>query len=173
MTRVRWRALETGGVEVCTVDDGRDGVRVEGRIDDAGATLTYVLQAEADWSFRDLVARTAAGELHVGRDAGGSWTVDGVPRPDLAEAREVDLSASPLTNTLPVRRLRLAVGASADIVTAYVAVTELTVTLDPQRYTRVSEMRYRYDSLDSDFTRVVEVDADGLVVDYPGLFVRV
>ncbi|MCK6454853.1 MAG: putative glycolipid-binding domain-containing protein [Alphaproteobacteria bacterium] len=32
--------------------------------------------------------------------------------------------------------------------------------------------RYRYESLDSDFARKIEVDADGLVVAYPGLFRR-
>jgi len=50
----------------------------------------------------------------------------------------------------------------------------LTVTIDPQRYTCLEPMRrYRYESLDSDFTREIEVDLDGLVVVYPGLFKRI
>jgi len=48
------------------------------------------------------------------------------------------------------------------------------VTIDPQRYTCLEPMRrYRYESLDSDFTREIEVDLDGLVVVYPGLFRRI
>ena len=56
---------------------------------------------------------------------------------------------------------------------AYVALPELTVTIDPQRYTCLDrDRRYRFESLDGDFTRDIEVDAGGLVVTYPGLFRR-
>lgn len=76
------------------------------------------------------------------------------------------------TNTLPIRRLGLAVGESADIVTVYVDHESFTVTTDPQRYTRLDTDRYLYESRDGDFRREITVDDDGLVVDYPGLFER-
>ena len=100
------------------------------------------------------------------------WEIAGETRSDLRDAREVDISASPLSNTLPIRRLRLDVGESADIVTAYIRIPELEVTPDPQRYTRISENEYLYESRDSDFRRSLTVDGDGLVVEYPGLFTR-
>jgi uncharacterized protein len=84
----------------------------------------------------------------------------------------VDIAISPLSNTLPIRRLELAVGESAEITTAYVAVPDLTVVTDPQRYTRLADHEYRYESRDSNFKRVITVDEHGLVVTYPGLFVR-
>lgn len=98
--------------------------------------------------------------------------MDGELRPDLDGAREVDISVSPLSNTLPIRRLNLAVGESADIITAYLTLPDLTVTFDPQRYTRLSEREYLYESRDSDFRRTITVDDTGLVIDYPGLFER-
>jgi hypothetical protein len=50
----------------------------------------------------------------------------------------------------------------------------LSVTTDPQRYTRLETgKRYRYESLDSDFVREIDIDDDGLVVTYPGLFRRI
>ena len=56
----------------------------------------------------------------------------------------------------------------------YISLPEFTVTTDPQRYTCLEPgRRYRYESLDSDFVREIEVDAQGLVVTYPGLFRRV
>jgi uncharacterized protein len=56
----------------------------------------------------------------------------------------------------------------------YVRLPDFTVTIDPQRYTCLKRgWRYRYESLDSDFTRDIDIDADGLVVTYPGLFRRV
>ncbi len=84
--------------------------------------------------------------------------VDGRERNDLEAAREVDIAVSPLSNTLPIRRLELAIGESADITTAYVAVPELTVVADPQRYTRLARHDYLYESRDSDFRRVLTVD---------------
>jgi hypothetical protein len=72
-----------------------------------------------------------------------------------------------------VRRLNLARGQAVDLKVAYVRVPALTIALDPQRYTCLEPMKlYRYDSLDSDFTRDIEVDDKGLVVTYPGLFRR-
>ena len=52
-------------------------------------------------------------------------------------------------------------------------VPSLEVIPDPQRYTRIDNRVYRFESLDSDFTRDIQVDADGFVVEYPGLFSRV
>jgi hypothetical protein len=44
---------------------------------------------------------------------------------------------------------------------------------DRQRYTCLEPLRaYRYESLDSDFVREIQVDQNGLVVTYPGLFRR-
>jgi hypothetical protein len=107
-------------------------------------------------------------------DGAGSWTDgSGAPLAHLSGAIDVDLSASPFTNTLPIRRLLLAQGRSADILVAYIAFPELTVAIDRQRYTCLEPDRsYRFESLDSDFSRDIEVDGDGLVVTYPGLFRR-
>jgi hypothetical protein len=47
------------------------------------------------------------------------------------------------------------------------------VVSDPQSYVCLEKLkRYRYKSLDSDFVREIEVDSDGLVVTYPGLYRR-
>jgi hypothetical protein len=54
-------------------------------------------------------------------------------RPDLAGAVDIDISVSPFTNTLPIRRLRLARGLAADLTMAYVRVPELIDVPDPQR----------------------------------------
>ena len=56
---------------------------------------------------------------------------------------------------------------------AYIDVADLTVVPDPQRYTRLDEDLYLYESLDSEFSREITVDFDGFVIDYPGLFERV
>jgi hypothetical protein len=79
---------------------------------------------------------------------------------------------TPFTNTLAIRRLGLKVGQAAEIKVAYVLVPELRLRAAPQRYTRLAERRWRFDGLDLDFTADLTVDADGFVVEYPGLFRR-
>ncbi|WP_205649332.1 putative glycolipid-binding domain-containing protein [Agromyces sp. LHK192] len=168
---IAWIA-DGGGDEDCDIRfPARGGMTASGVVGAEFGECRYRLATDAHWRFVELELELGERRLVVERVEGG-WTVDGRPRPDLADAVEIDLSVSPVTNTLPIRRLDLPVGASADITTAYISVPELTVQPDPQRYTRTGEREYRYESLDSDFTRLITVDGEGIVVDYPGLFSR-
>jgi hypothetical protein len=93
--------------------------------------------------------------------------------PDLKGCIDVDFSLTPSTNTLPIRRLHLAVGESRELTAAWVRFPELTVEPLAQRYTRLAERRYRYESIVSGFTAELEVDDLGLVVTYEGIWQRV
>ena len=148
-------------------------MRVHSHIDFADAHFDYDVILDAQWVFRALRIEAGDGRvLELRHDAAGWWTENRMVRPDLDDAIDIDLSFSPFTNALPIRRLALPIGGRADIVTAYVASPSLAVLPDPQRYTRVADDRYLYESLDSDFAREIRVDADGMVIDYPGLFTR-
>ncbi|NQX10990.1 putative glycolipid-binding domain-containing protein [Microbacteriaceae bacterium VKM Ac-2855] len=175
MPELAWRRLDEPGIERTRVVIDADGFRaegdVEGDVEGGDLTLHYALECDASWRTRRLELRVGDRIRILTSAGGGSWS-DGAPLPELAGALDVDVSATPLTNVLPIRRLSLSIGASAEIVTVYVDVPSLTVTPDPQRYTRLAERVYRYESLDSDFTRDIEVDADGFVLVYPGLFER-
>jgi hypothetical protein len=179
-TVARWRAWEGESLEHLVLHEARDTVTAEsvviGTSDGARFAARYRLVCDGGWRVRRLeVELVGEGRsLTLNADGTGGWR-DGLWRAmsELAGAIDVDLSASPFTNTLPIRRLDLVPGQSADLVMAYVRVPELTVAPDPQRYTCLEAGRlYRYDSRDTDFTREIEVDASGLVVTYPGLFRR-
>ncbi|WP_026378350.1 putative glycolipid-binding domain-containing protein [Agromyces italicus] len=171
MVEVRWVGWALDSTEKCRVDESREGVRIESVIETVFGTCTYGVIADRSWQFRSLTMRLGPRSLRA--DYGGAaWVVNDIVRPDLDVAREVDIAISPLSNSLPIRRLGLAIGESAEITTAYVSVPHLTVATDPQRYTRLAEREYRYESRDSDFVATLAVDAHGLVIDYPGLFVR-
>jgi len=89
----------------------------------------------------------------------------------------VHISETQCTNTLPIQRLGLTPGESADVSVAYFDGYELQPWPEPQRYTRFEEGdgggMYRFVSLDGGFTADLTVDSDGLVVHYPRLFKRV
>lgn len=138
---------------------------------------SYEVTCDAAWRTRraDVRLRDGAGErtLAVVAD-GGRWTVNGREDAALDGCLDVDLGWTPSTNTLPIRRLGLAVGAASGPVTAaWVRFPELAVEPLPQEYRRLSERRYRYESRAGVFVAELEVDGDGLVVDYEGIWRRV
>lgn len=104
--------------------------------------------------------------LILEHDGHGSWA----DRPELDGCLEVDISITPLTNTLPIRRLGLEPGESREIRAVYIELPRLSVSVMPQRYTRLGERLYRYQS--EGFQADLSVDEHGLVVDYPGLWRR-
>lgn len=173
MPELMWRGVEVEGLERAQVSEGAQ-IRVASVIDSARGRYSYELTCAADWTFRHVHLEALAGHraLDLARSAGGVWTLDGEERNDLAEAVDLDLAISPLTNTLPIRRLALGIDEEADIVTAYVSFPDLEIVPDPQRYTRLDEGLYRYESLDSDLQHEIAVDAAGFVIEYPGLFER-
>lgn len=149
-----------GGLSLVGTVLGADGglpVRIEYRVLADGAGLTTAAHVR---DLRGFETRTIALE----RDAKGNWSVDGKVVKALKGCADVDLGCSPSTNTLPIRRLRLAVGASHKIQAAWVRFPELTVVKAAQTYTRLDEFTYRYAS--TDFQADLTVDDDGLVTSY-------
>ncbi|SDQ55275.1 putative glycolipid-binding domain-containing protein [Microbacterium sp. cf332] len=172
-TRISWTAVgspET--VERCTVEYSDDGIRVIGEIEGGAQQCRYAIRLDAGGIFRHANIASEGRELRI-EHVDGTWTVDGSPRPELAAAVDIDITATPATNALPIRRLGLSVGQCADIEVAWVQVPGLEVVLGRQRYTRVGPRAYCYESRDDDFRRTVTVDDDGFVLSYPGLFERV
>jgi uncharacterized protein len=103
----------------------------------------------------------------------GRWYEDGKEQETVRGCIDIDLGWSPSTNTLPIRRLGLAVGEKSGPVTAaWVRFPELTLEPLPQEYERLAERRYRYSSNGGAFVADLEVDQDGLVVDYEGIWRR-
>jgi uncharacterized protein len=169
--QIVWRGVEVESLERLTLGDGPEGIEASGVIDSARGRYSYDIRCDRDWTFRTLHLEALAGHrvLEIEHGAEG-WTVDGVSRPDLAGCVDIDLAVSPFTNTLPIRRMGDEDEGDFDM--AYISFPDLEVYVDPQRYTRVDEGVWRFESLDTDFEAEITVDARGLVIDYPGLFER-
>jgi hypothetical protein len=178
-----WRRVDEAWTERCTLLAGRgrrsarwilDGT-VMGTSNGEPIEVRYAVFCGESWTTSEVVIDAMIGtrirEIELVRDK-GHWFVDANRSPELGEGEDVDLGFTPATNTLPIRRLGLDVGASAEILAAWVRFPELTVEPFPQRYTRLAERRYLYESLTSDFQAEVDVDDLGLVISYPGLWER-
>ena len=115
-------------------------------------------------------------------DAEQQWQIDREPhrirslprRPSrVARSVDIDLGFTPATNTLPIRRLAPAIGETVDVTALWVRFPELTIEPLPQRYTRLDDSRYRYESAGGAFVAEIEVDDLGLVVTYEGGWQRI
>ncbi len=172
-TRVSWRRSdEVETDEHCTLTLRDSGLSLVGTVlgADGGAPVREEYRVLADGTglttaahvrdLRGIEQRT----LTIERDAKGNWTVDGTKVRALKGCTDVDLGCSPSTNTLPIRRLRLAVGASGTIKAALVQFPELTVLKSAQTYARIDEFTYRFTS--GEFEADLVVDDEGLVASY-------
>ena len=141
----------------------------------------YRVRCDTGWRVREVAVdplRPDVPGLALRADGEGHWTTDaGEALSALDGCLDVDIRATPFTNTLPIRRLGLGAGQAREIAVVYVAVPGMEVTPVPQRYTclegRPNGGRYRYEGLSTGFAAELPVDPDGLVVDYPGVFRRV
>lgn len=175
---VRWQAWEGDGLEHCRIGQTGAGILAEAAvIGERGGTpygLAYRVVCQADWRVREVdVAMAGGARLRLRADGKGHWIDgEGEPLPTLDGCIDVDIAATPFTNSLPIRRLELNRDASADIRVAYVPLPSLEPEAVAQRYTRLGESRYLYEGLFRSFSAELAVDADGLVIDYPGTFRR-
>ncbi|MFE9675209.1 putative glycolipid-binding domain-containing protein [Streptomyces sp. NPDC006259] len=179
-----WDVSAGRGYETAWAELDGDVLRARGR---AVATLpepywiSYELETSADCVTRRLrvTAETAARSrsLDLRHDGRGGWTADGERLPAFDGALDCDLGRSPLTNTMPVLRHRLhRVAGERRLLMAWVSVPDLTVRPSRQTYTHLARTpggggRVRFAS--ATFRSDLDFDADGFVVDYPGLATRV
>lgn len=177
-TAARWRPWEGDGLEHLVLRESLTGIVAESLVIAAEFAVRYRILCDAAWRTRGVEIAVLGDDRHLAliADGAGRWSdgAGGAPLPALDGALDVDLTCTPFTNTLPIRRLGLAPGVVAEIVVAYVRVPELTIAPEGQRYTCLEPgRRYRFDALDGGFTREIGVDEHALVTEYPGLFRRV
>lgn len=177
---IRWSAWDgcEEGLEHVDVRPADGGLTISGvvigRADGTKFGLHYRLKVDSSWRTRAVHLQTTSGHvLDLESNGQGSWIENGKTRPELQGCLDVDIQATPLTNTLPIRRLEWEAGQMADIRLCYITVPDLIVSPRDQRYTVLTPgALYRFESLENGFTADLPVDQDGFVRDYPGLFRR-
>jgi uncharacterized protein len=172
---VCWRRHDQPGHEVAALDAAPDGGwRLSGTVVMAWrgepCALTYSVDLDERWRTRGAFAAGGIGgrrfEGLVLADERQRWTLNGDEVAGVAGCADVDLAFSPSTNLLPVRRLALEVGESAGVRAAWLRFPELVLEPLEQRYTRIGEREYLYESRGGAFRAELTVDEVGLVVRY-------
>src|SRR5215218_2539409 len=111
---VLWSPVGTPGLEHLRLTVGPDEIIADGEIittqfDARPIRVDYWIKCDPQWRVQQIRVSAEASEplaIFLTSDTKGTWTDEqGNPRPDLEGCIDVDIMATPFTNTLPIRRL--------------------------------------------------------------------
>jgi len=138
-------------------------------LEDVPCHIDYDVLCDETWIPTSCTVRVTlpmrAHSIELRRDEIGHWELNGGAAPHLEGCSDVDLGWTPATNTVPIRRLDLEVGATGSIVAAWIRFPELDVVANQQHYTRMAPDRWRYRSGEYEFELVTDATS-GLVLEY-------
>jgi hypothetical protein len=154
---------------------------VVGQIQGENLSLNYEVTTDKNWQFLSVRLTQKTDQnlektTNIRRDVDGQWYVDDIARPDLKPCLEIDIAATPFTNTLPINRLRDALEDETELSMVYISVPGLAVEPVVQRYKALEDSadnrRYLYKGVFRGFEGVIDIDGDGLVLKYSNTFDR-
>lgn len=141
------------------------------------AKVSYRVKCDCLWRTRHvevLLERSGkVSRLALAVDENQRWQENRNLLPFAEGLFDADFEISPVTNTLPIRRLNLKVGESVESTAVWVRFPSLKLESLKQRYSRVGDRCYMYEAPDLDFKAQLEVDEDGLIVKYGDLWMRI
>jgi hypothetical protein len=174
LSTVIWKRADRLFCEISQLDRTPNGYRLSGlavyRGRSGPTTMNYLIDTDAGWRTRQVALTLnepgQLSELVLEADGAGSWQRAGSPLELDFGCDDVDLAISPSTNTLAIRRLDLSVGQSGSARVLWIQVPSFKMRAVEQTYERVSATSYRFKGRYGSY--LIEVDNNGLVLDYPG-----
>jgi hypothetical protein len=173
-----WLALDGGGKDTCRLSRAAHGWLLVGHArfrDELGfAALDYVIRLDAGW--RTLSADIAG--IHEAREVqarilrdGDRWQVNDTVQAGLADAVDLDLSFTPATNLMPLRRMFDSGAESVDVTAARLRYPGARLEPLDQSYARTGLPDVvSYSGRQTDYATQLTVDESGFVTRYPGLW---
>lgn len=178
-----WKGLEVLSLEHLNINYEKDYIKMDSVIvkEDVPLRIYYEIYCNTHWEVKRVNIKRNDNEVKnicIISEEQGIWKYEnGEEVNDLKGCIDIDISATPFTNTLPIKRLSLNEGESRNIRVVYIDVDNFTLKSMKQRYTYISSSlegcKYKYENLESGFNEEIIVDKDSLVVDYPNLFKRI
>ena len=180
-----WKALNKTGLEHFFLLKDDEFIKTNSVIltiqGDDPVRIFYNICCSLDWKVRKFdvqIFDSNYKSISLKSDGSGNWETDtGEPVESLDGCIDIDISATPFTNTIPIRRLDLKPGESREIKVVYIDIHNFSLKPVNQRYTCVESNLngsiYRYENLNNGFMSEFHVDKNGFVVNYPDLFMRI
>ena len=179
-TNILWTGKQHYSLENCLVSETKKAIGVNsviiGTADDNIFRTEYFIKTNKNWEINflavnhDLNGKTRS--LRLQHDINGHWKMNGKAAKRFSDCRDIDISLTPFTNTLPINRLNFTEKKEQTIDVIYLDILEWKIKRVKQSYTRLSNNIFKYENVPNNFEASIKVDKKGLVVDYPGLFSR-
>ena len=174
-----WRRLDMPGHESTRIYGDGEGWYLDGAAvflyENQPCRLEYLIQCSPDWRTEFISVDGWVGdeiiEMEIEVDKEGVWLLNGEEISAVKGCIDIDLSFSPVTNTLPLLRMDLAAGESKSTRAAWLRFPSFKLEALDQVYTRIDETTIRYES-GSGFKTELRVNEAGIVIDYPDFWIR-
>lgn len=176
---ILWSGIENDTDEHCAINFLSDAIMVRSEIEGWAHAVPvyadYTLKLDLQWNVLEFDIRfhdrNTQHHYHFFRDGESNWAdVSGEAYPEFKGCSYIDISLSPFTNSLPINGLFLPHGESAQIDVVYIDILANVIRKDHQKYTKSGHHHYTFENGGGNFTADIQVDDDGLVTHYPGLF---
>lgn len=180
-----WRQNEPIALELAVIDSAIDGFALQGDVVVASNPMrvSYDIAVTEAWETTNVSIEVKPGlgptrRIELRSSAMRRWSVhrstesEWSSLPELDGLIDIDLGCTPATNLLPIRRLNLAIGESMNTTAVWVTFPSLDIAPLPQRYTRLGDREYLYESFLSGFRANLIVDAFGVVDRYSDIWIR-
>ncbi|TDK51076.1 putative glycolipid-binding domain-containing protein [Antarcticimicrobium luteum] len=173
LAMAHWRRLDGEGTDRCTLARAENGWLLTGQVhwQEGGeeSSLLYTVRCGPDWATLSAdIAGERAGAPVALRILSGpqGWRMNGVEQPGTAGCTDIDLSFTPATNLLPLRRL-MPEGPVPVRAAWLVPGLDRLAPLE-QSYCPQEDGSVAYTS--ANFEARLEVHPSGFVTRYPGLW---
>ena len=177
---ITWKGLYYTSIEHCFISMEEKLIDIRssiiGHLDNVIYKVEYSIRADKNWEtiffHINSEINNVSTKIQGQKTENGQWVINGDYREDLDLCTDIDISISPLTNSLPINRLHLKNGEETQINVLYIDVLKQQIIGVEQKYTRLTDTKYRYENIPNDFEAIIQVDHDGFVITYPTLFER-
>jgi hypothetical protein len=175
-----WQALvwQSTVIHIHTVNEGihGHGFAVGKTDNNIPFAMEYDMALTEDWNIKEMSIKSLLDErfivlMHEDKQ----WYNDkGQHLNEFDGIEFVDISISPFTNTLPIKRLQFKGKQPQKVDIIYFDENKFCLRKVQQIYSHVGERTYCYQDIElPDFVSNIVVDEDGLVIDFPKMFRRV
>jgi len=149
---------------------------VNGLLESQPILIEYQVIINRNWIVKEVEIKSLLGEsnkITLKSDSNGKWyDMDNQEISELDGCIDIDISITPFTNTLPIKRLGSSLEQKTKITVLYFDVRNWGFKKVEQYYTKLTDNLYKYEGVFRDFVADLPIDNSGFVTTYPELFKR-
>jgi len=150
---------------------------INGLLEGQPILIEYQIIIDRNWIVKEVEIKSLlekTNKITLKSNSNGKWyNVDNQEILELDNCIDIDISITPFTNTLPIKRLENSLEQKTKITVLYFDIKNWSFKKVEQYYTKLTDNLYKYEGVFRNFVADLPVDNFGFVTTYPGLFERI